>query len=103
MKTMAGGSMMGGRIDTPPADIRTEHIPDVTAKTDLTLANLHQYVYSLPVSSLVSGCRFIHELEDNVNVLRNMKKLSPMDREKLEALAKPYAGLIVENYKRVLA
>ena len=103
MKTMAGGSMMGGRIDTTPEDIRTEHIPDVVAKTDLTLADLHRYVYSLPISSLVSGCRFTYELEQNVEVLRNMKKGSAGDLRRLEALAKPYAGLVVENYKRVLS
>jgi predicted aldo/keto reductase-like oxidoreductase len=102
MKTMAGGSMMGGRIDTTPKNIKTEDIPDVVAKTELTYANLHQYVYSLPVSSLVSGCRFTHELEANVKVLRNMKKLSESDMKKLEQYAEPYAGMIVENYKRIL-
>jgi aryl-alcohol dehydrogenase-like predicted oxidoreductase len=102
MKTMAGGSMMGGRIDTTPEDIKTAHIPDVVSKTELTHANLHQYVYSLPVSALCSGCRFTYELEENVKVLKNMKKLSDSDMQKLEQYAKPYAGLIVENYKRIL-
>ncbi len=102
MKTMAGGSMMGGRIDTTPEDIKTKHIPDVVNDTELTHANLHQYVYSLPVSSLCSGCRFIHELEDNVKVLKNLKKLSESDMQKLTQYAEPYVGLIVENYKRIL-
>lgn len=102
MKTMAGGSMMGNRIDTTPQYIRTEDIPDVVSKTKLTHANLHQYVYSLPVSALCSGCRFTYELEANVKVLQEMKKLSESDKQKLIEYAKPYAGLIVENYKRVL-
>lgn len=38
MKTMAGGSMMGGRIDTTPQNIRTKDIPDVVAKTELSHA-----------------------------------------------------------------
>ena len=101
MKTMAGGSMMGGRIDTTPKNIETKDIPDVVAKTELTHANLHQYVYSLPVSALCSGCLHLNELEHNVDVLRNMKKLSEQDMQKLEKYAEPYAGLIVENYKRV--
>lgn len=101
MKTMAGGSMMGGRIDTTPQDIKTKDIPDVVSKTDLTMANLHQYVYSLPVSSLCSGCRSVQDIEENVAVLRKLKDLSEADKRKLEELAKPYAGLIVENYKRV--
>jgi predicted aldo/keto reductase-like oxidoreductase len=101
MKTMAGGSMMGGRIDTTPDDIKTKDIPDVVSKTDLTMANLHQYVYSLPISSLCSGCRTVKEIEENVEVLKKLKKLGEDDKLKLEELAKPYAGLIVENYKRV--
>ena len=101
MKTMAGGSMMGGRIDTTPKNIETKDIPDVVGLTELTYANLHQYVYSLPVSSLVSGCLRISELESNVKVLKEMKKLSEADMRKLEKYAEPYAGLIVENYKRV--
>jgi uncharacterized protein len=101
MKTMAGGSMMGGRIDTTPKNIETKDIPDVVGLTELTFANLHQYVYSLPVSSLCSGCLHMHELESNVKVLREMKKLSETDMRKLEKYAEPYAGLIVENYKRV--
>ena len=102
MKTMAGGSMMGGRIDTTPEDIRTKDIPDVVGMTKLTHANLHQYVYSLPVSSLCSGCRFKWEIEQNVEVLKNMKQLSESDMKVLVEYAEPYAGLIVENYKRIL-
>jgi aryl-alcohol dehydrogenase-like predicted oxidoreductase len=102
MKTMAGGSLMGGRIDTTPDIIETKDIPDVVGWTDLTLANLHQYVYSLPVSSLCSGCRFTYELDENVAVLKNLKKLSESDKQRLVELAKPYAGGLVENYKRVL-
>ena len=103
MKTMAGGSMMGGRIDTTPDDIRTKDIPDVVAKTELTHANLHQYVYALPVSSLCSGCRELHEIEKNIAVLNNLKNLSEGDKQQLVELAKPYAGQVVENYKRVLS
>lgn len=103
MKTMAGGSMMGGRIDTTPQDIRTKDIPDVVSKTQLTHANLHEYVYSLPVSSLCSGCRFTYELEDNIKVLKEFSKLSEGDMERLVNYAKPFAGMIVENYKRVLS
>ncbi len=102
MKTMAGGSLMGGRIDTTPEDIKTKDIPDVVSNTVLTHANLHQYVYSLPVSTLCSGCRFTYELEENVKVLQSMKKLSESDMETLVNYAKPYAGMVVENYKRVL-
>ena len=101
MKTMAGGSMMGKRIDTTPREIATEDIPDVVSETDMTYADLHQYVYALPVSSLCSGCDTIQKLEENVGVLQNLKKLSNADMERLVDTAKPYAGKYVENYKRV--
>lgn len=101
MKTMAGGSMMGKRIDTTPREIATEEIPDVVSQTELTYANLHQYVYALPVSSLCSGCDTVQKLEENVGVLHNLKKLSKTDMEQLVDTAKPYAGKYVENYKRV--
>lgn len=103
MKTMAGGSMMGGRIDTTPDDIDTKDIPDVVGMSDLTLADLHQYVYALPVASLCSGCRFTYELDENIAVLNNLKSLSESDKERMIDLAKPYAGTVVENYKRVLS
>ncbi|NND06557.1 MAG: aldo/keto reductase, partial [Saprospiraceae bacterium] len=102
MKTMAGGSMMGNRIDTTPANIETDDIPDMVDDTELTFANLHQYVYSLPISSLCSGCSNTRELEENVQVLQNLRKLSDSDLQMLKDHAAPYAGLTVENYKRIL-
>ena len=101
MKTMSGGSMMGTRIDTTPDYIKTKDIPDVVTLTELSLANLHQYVYTLPVSALISGCRHIYELEQNVRVLKDFKPLSKNEMQKLEEYARPYAGLYVENYKRI--
>tara|TARA_B100000809_G_scaffold141837_1_gene139391 strand:- start:21223 stop:22239 length:1017 start_codon:yes stop_codon:yes gene_type:complete len=101
MKTMSGGSMMGGRIDTTPKHIKD--IPDVVHETPLTHANLHEYVYSLPVSTLCSGCRFTYELEDNVKVLKEFNNLSEGDMKRLVDYAKPYAGMVVENYKRLLS
>ena len=102
MKTMAGGSMMGKRIDTTPKEIATEDIPDVVGETGITFAELHQYVYALPVSSLVSGCLTLEQLEQNVSVLQHLKKLSEDDMARLVNMVKPFAGLYVENYKRIL-
>ncbi len=103
MKTMSGGSMMGKRIDTTPDWIKTDMIPDLVRETGITPAELHQYVYALPVSTLVSGCTTLAELEHNIKVLQNFKTLSESDMQRLEELVLPYAGLIVENYKRVLS
>ncbi len=102
MKTMSGGSMMGKRIDTTPPEITTDMIPDMVKETGISLAELHQYVYALPSSSLVSGCNTLEEMEHNIGVLQNLKKLSESEMKKLVELVKPYAGGIVENYKRIL-
>ncbi len=102
MKTMSGGSMMGKRIDTTPEWIKTEMIPDMVSETGIKPAELHQYVYSLPVSTLVSGCTSLAEIEHNIGVLQNFRNLSETDKQRLEKIVEPYAGLIVENYKRVL-
>jgi len=102
MKTMAGGSMMGKRIDTTPKEIATEDIPDVVRETGISFAELHQYVYALPVSSLVSGCLTQEEMVENVGVLQQLKNLSEDDMDRLVNMVKPFAGLYVENYKRIL-
>lgn len=103
MKTMAGGSMMGKRIDTTPKEIKTEDIPDIVNETGISFAELHQYVYALPISSLCSGCDTVEKLEHNVATLQNLKKLSEGDMERLVRKAEPFAGNIVENYKRVFS
>jgi len=103
MKTMSGGSMMGKRIDTTPEWIKTEMIPDMVRETGIAPAELHQYVYTLPVSALVSGTTSLAELEHNIGVLRNFRNLGDTDMRRLEKLVEPYAGLIVENYKRELS
>lgn len=103
MKTMAGGSMMGSRIDTTPKELKTEDIPDVLKGSGLTPAELHQYVYSLPVSALCTGCLTVAQIEQNVAALLRFKGLTATEKERLIALAKPYAGFNVENYKRVLS
>jgi predicted aldo/keto reductase-like oxidoreductase len=102
MKTMAGGSMMGKRIDTTPKEIATEDIPDVVRETGISFAELHQYVYALPVSSLVSGCLTKEEMVENIGVLQQLKELSEDDMDRLVNMVKPFAGLYVENYKRIL-
>jgi len=77
-------------------------IPDMVGETGISFAELHQYVYTLPVSALVSGCNTPQELDHNIGVLENLKKFSESDMQRLEEIVKPYAGGIVENYKRIM-
>ncbi len=102
MKTMAGGSMMGKRIDTTPSSLATKDIPDMVTQSGLSFKELHEYVYTQPVSALCSGCDTIEKMEHNISVLKNLGELSLADLDRLVAVAKPYAGFNVENYKRVL-
>jgi hypothetical protein len=102
MKTMGGGGLLGRRFDLTSEEIRDEEIADVVKEGGLTHELLHQYVYSLPVSTLCSGCETIEELEKNVSVLKNLRKLSESEMESVAKLARPFAGELAEHYKRVL-
>ena len=102
MRTFAGGSIMGRRFEVTPKDLLDEYIPDVVRLTGLFLAQLHQYVYSLPVSVLISGCKTAGELEQNIGVLQSLTTLTKEELKGMERLAYPYSGYTVENYKRLL-
>jgi uncharacterized protein len=100
MKTMAGGGLLGRVPGLLPAGLAGT---DPSACTPgLSLQDLHHYVYSLPVSSLCSGCESVEQLEQNISALSGFKNLSTEDMTRLAALARPHAGMEVENYKRVL-
>jgi len=102
MKSMAGGGMIGRRFDLTPRDFKDEDIKNITVESAVTMAQLHQYVYSLPVSTLCSGCETVEELEQNIGVLRNLQKLSNTEMQKIAEMAQPFAGLYAEHYKRIL-
>ena len=102
MKTMAGGGIIGRRFDLTPAEFKDEEIKNITKESAVTMDQLHQYVYSYPVSTLVSGCETVQELEHNVDILKGLNKLSEAEMEKIAELAQPFAGRFAEHYKRIL-
>ncbi len=102
MKSMAGGGIIGRRFDLTPKEFKDEDIKDLTAETSLSMKQLHQYVYSLPVSSLCSGCETVEELEHNVTVLKALEKLSDSEMKNIEQLTAPFAGKYAEHYKRIM-
>ena len=102
MKTMAGGGIIGRRFDLTPKEFTDDQIKDVTAETPLTMKKLHQYVYSLPVSSLCSGCETVEELEQNTRVLKNLDKLTETEMNEIAQVTAPFAGKYAEHYKRIL-
>jgi uncharacterized protein len=93
MKTLAYGTMVGqsgfGRVPfaNPPT------------RSGITVRQMHEFVYSLPVASLVSGCTTVAELEENAGVLREFKGMDEVERKRLLSLSAPHAGAELESYK----
>jgi uncharacterized protein len=102
MKSMAGGGIIGRRFDLTPRDYKDVDIKDITKESAVTRDQLHQYVYSFPVSTLCSGCETIEELEHNTGLLKGLQKLPDNEIQKIAQLAQPFAGLYAEHYKRIL-
>lgn len=101
MKSMAGGGIIGRRFDLTPDAYTDDEIKNLTKETPITYKQLHQYVYSLPVSSLVSGCETMEELEKNVSVLKGLNKLSESEMKQITRYAEPFTGKYAEHYKRI--
>jgi predicted aldo/keto reductase-like oxidoreductase len=102
MKSMAGGGIIGRRFDLTPREFKDEDIKNITKETTVTLDQLHQYVYSLPVSALCSGCETVEEIEHNTGILKNMQTLQDSEMKKIAGIAQPFAGRYAEHYKRIL-
>lgn len=93
MKTMAYGQMTGrGGFGKEPR-------PDPLTKSGVTPRQMHEYVYSLPVASLVSGCTSTEEVATNTAVLREFKGMDSAERERLIGLAEKHSGPEMERYK----
>jgi predicted aldo/keto reductase-like oxidoreductase len=75
MKTLAADGLMGGRYGTGP-----RVIPD-----RLSVADALRYVWSLPVSSLVSGMASVEHLKANVAAAKSFVAMSESERGELVA------------------
>lgn len=93
MKTLAYGTMVGqpgfGRVP----------FPNPPTRSGITVRQMHEYVYSLPVASLVSGCTSAAEFKENAAVLRDFKGMDEAERARLLSLSAPHAGAELESYK----
>jgi predicted aldo/keto reductase-like oxidoreductase len=65
----------------------------------ITVKNLHEYVYSLPVSCMLSGCETVEQIDENTAVLENFKGMGDERRESLVAAVKAISGPGLEYYK----
>ncbi len=79
MKTLAGGGLFGADGETGAPDTNRSHvIPNLISPEEA----LH-FVWSLPVSAIISGTRSVEELEMNINAARSFVKMEEAQRNKL--------------------
>lgn len=97
MKSLAHGNMLAAEPRNNPTP-KVEGIGTIV-DTGLKVVDMHRYVYSLPVCSLISGCLKPHEVKENTTNLRNYRPLGNEERDQLLARAKPFAGNTMEYYK----
>ena len=61
-----------------------------------------RYVWSLPVSVLISGMNRMDMLEKNLDLAMKFQPMPPAEKHALLARAKPFAGPEIEWYKKVV-
>jgi uncharacterized protein len=88
---LAMKSMVFGRIFEKAKD---------TAPDIITPKNLHEYVYSLPVSCMLSGCETVAQIDENTAILENLKEMDDKRRKELVAAVEGISGPNLEYYKR---
>lgn len=95
MKTLAFGRFFGGNqgwarthVSVPPA------IPDA-----LSLAEVFGFVWSLPITTLISGMESEEQVVENAALARKSWALEPAERQRLVDAMEPFAGLDLEFYK----
>lgn len=85
MKTMVFGKILERADELDPGVI--------------TVKNLHEYVYSLPVSCMLSGCETVAQIDENTAVLENFKGVDDERRARLVASTEAISGRDLEFYK----
>jgi aryl-alcohol dehydrogenase-like predicted oxidoreductase len=86
MKTMAFGRAIERAKEMDPSIV--------------TPKNLHEFVYSLPVACLISGCETVEQIDQNTSILEDFKPMTEDRRKELIESVKPMAGQKIESYKR---
>ncbi len=86
MKTMVFGRVFGPAKALDPSIV--------------TPKNLHEFVYSLPVSCMLSGCETVEQVDQNTAILENFRPMEEKRRNELIAAVKPISGPDLEYYKR---
>lgn len=88
---LAMKSMVFGRVFARAGDLD----PSI-----ITPRNLHEYVYSLPVACMLSGCETVEQIDQNTAILENFQPMDEKRRNELVESVKPVSGPDLEYYKR---
>jgi predicted aldo/keto reductase-like oxidoreductase len=94
MKTLANGGFFGGNAngDSGP---HPKVVPD-----RVSLAEAIHFVWSLPVSVLITGARDPHMLQEKVDLARSFREITPDHRKELVAkVADMVTARKIETYK----
>lgn len=85
MKTMVFGKILDRANEVDPGVI--------------TPKNLHEYVYSLPVTCMLSGCETVEQVDENTGTLENFKGMDKARQDQLVAAVEKISGSEMEYYK----
>ena len=95
MKTLAFGRLMGKNLGWARKDVKlTPIVPEL-----VTLEQALGYVWSLPVSVLISGMENAKQVQQNAAIARKAGTLDDSERLKLIATVEKFGGRDVEFYK----
>jgi aryl-alcohol dehydrogenase-like predicted oxidoreductase len=95
MKTLAYGRFFGGSNGWLHTDVSVKPaIPKV-----LSLEDVFGFVWSLPITTLISGMENVRQVSQNTAIARKKWNWNKMERQKRIDAVKPFAGPYLEFYK----
>ncbi|MDQ8188969.1 aldo/keto reductase [Roseibacillus persicicus] len=95
MKTMGFGSFFG----KGPQEQQLKELNLSLTDSGISVEDMHHFVYSLPITSLCSGCESISQLEENVKALTSFKPLNQTAQETLLTKTESLYHRALEHYK----
>ncbi|MBD3327703.1 aldo/keto reductase [Candidatus Peregrinibacteria bacterium] len=95
MKTLAFGRFFGGNIGWKSTDTYAEPVVPAT----LSVADVLSFVWSQPITTLISGMASIDQVSHNAAIARKTPNLNQSELQKIIDATIPFAGQNLEFYK----
>ena len=97
MKTLGGGGLTGGRMDS-----RRELPKKVVIPDHLSLEENVNFVLSQPVSTWVSGVDNLEQWKENIALAKSYSEISESEKKEIiKKVAGSYKDKAIETYKAV--